>query len=72
MTIKTALEDQIHSGIPDYSRVFQISTYVINTLRYLELKGNDSKRNNFPAQKNFENRALTWFEIEHIEDIPLK
>jgi hypothetical protein len=78
MTAKTTLEAYIHINAEwndsRITRITQIPTHVMDRLKLLEL-GQTSKllpiKNEFPAQMNFENRALTWFEIEQIEDITL-
>ena len=76
MSTNTTLENRIHreSEWSNIVRIIQVPTYVMDKLKILELKDSDSlypKKNNFPAQRNFENRTLTWFEIEQIEDITL-
>jgi len=76
MAIRTTLEDYIHILAEwENSRIVrttQVPTYVMDKLRVSELASERSHKNQYPAQENFEHRALTWFEIEQMEDITLK
>ena len=76
MPRKTTLEDHIHIQSEWHNsriiRTTQVPTYVMDKLRVSELASERSHKNQYPAQENFEHRALTWFEIEQMEDITLK
>ena len=78
MRSRNALESQIHINAEWHNsrivRTIQVPTYVMDRLRVLELQseGSRPRKNQYPAQENFEHRALTWFEIEQMEDITLK
>tara|TARA_Y100000310_G_scaffold307837_1_gene350324 strand:- start:40 stop:279 length:240 start_codon:yes stop_codon:yes gene_type:complete len=78
MPTKTTLETQIHINAEwNNSRIIrtiQVPTYVMDRIKVQELEsaaGFLPRKNDYPAQENFDHRALTWFEIEQIEDITL-